>query len=54
MAIIVMKLTEGNEGYENSCYFKVKDSKDFWAMPRTDDPKGFVLGVLIEEREGGR
>lgn len=28
--------------------------KDFWTMPRTEDPKGLVLKALIEEREGGR
>jgi prevent-host-death family protein len=28
--------------------------KDFWAMPRTEDPKGLVLRALLEEREGGR
>jgi len=28
--------------------------KNFWAMPRPQDPKGLVLKALIEEREGGR
>jgi prevent-host-death family protein len=28
--------------------------KDFWSMPRPDDPKGLVLKALLEEREGGR
>jgi prevent-host-death family protein len=28
--------------------------KDFWALPRPEDPKGLVRRALIEEREGGR
>lgn len=28
--------------------------KDFWKMPRSEDPQGLVLKALIEEREGGR
>ncbi len=28
--------------------------KDFWAMPRAEDPKGLVLKALIEERKKGR
>ena len=28
--------------------------KDFWAMPRPEDPKGLVLKALLEEREEGR
>jgi prevent-host-death family protein len=28
--------------------------KDFWTMPRAEDPKGLVLKALLEEREGGR
>lgn len=28
--------------------------KDFWAMPRAEDPKGSVLQALLEEREEGR
>lgn len=28
--------------------------KDFWSMPRPEDPKGLVLKALLEEREGGR
>jgi prevent-host-death family protein len=28
--------------------------RDFWTMPRADDPKGLVLKALLEEREGGR
>lgn len=28
--------------------------KDFWKMPRADDPKGLVLKALLEEREAGR
>jgi len=28
--------------------------KDFWSMPRPEDPNGLVLKALLEEREGGR
>lgn len=28
--------------------------KDFWSMPKAEDPKGRVLRALIEERESGR
>ncbi len=28
--------------------------KDFWSMPRPEDPKGLILKALLEEREGGR
>ena len=28
--------------------------KDFWTLPRPEDPKGLVRRALIEEREGGR
>jgi prevent-host-death family protein len=28
--------------------------KDFWAMPRAEDPKGLVLKALLEERDEGR
>ena len=28
--------------------------KDFWAMPRGEDPKGLVLRALIEERGEGK
>lgn len=28
--------------------------KDFWAMPRPEDPEGSALKALIEEREAGR
>jgi len=28
--------------------------KDFWTMPRAEDPQGLVLKALLEEREGGR
>jgi prevent-host-death family protein len=28
--------------------------KDFWAMPRAEDPQGLVLKALLEEREEGR
>jgi hypothetical protein len=28
--------------------------KDFWKMPRSEDPEGLVLKALLEEREGGR
>ena len=28
--------------------------KDFWSMPRPEDPEGSVLKALLEEREGGR
>jgi prevent-host-death family protein len=28
--------------------------KDFWAMPRPEDPEGLTLKALLEEREGGR
>ena len=28
--------------------------KDFWSMPRVEDPKGLVLKALLEEREEGR
>ncbi|MBM4308813.1 MAG: type II toxin-antitoxin system prevent-host-death family antitoxin [Deltaproteobacteria bacterium] len=28
--------------------------KDFWSMPRSEDPKGLVLKALLEERENGR
>jgi hypothetical protein len=31
-----------------------KLSKNFWAMPRPDDPEGLVLKALLEERETGR
>jgi hypothetical protein len=28
--------------------------KDFWRMPRPDDPKDLVLKALLEEREAGK
>lgn len=28
--------------------------KDFWTLPRPEDPKGLVRRALIEEREEGR
>jgi prevent-host-death family protein len=28
--------------------------KDFWAMPRPEDPESLALKALIEEREAGR
>jgi prevent-host-death family protein len=28
--------------------------KDFWSMPRPEDPNGAVLSALLEERKGGR
>jgi len=28
--------------------------KDFWTMPRAEDPQGLVLKALLEEREEGR
>ena len=28
--------------------------KDFWTMPRPDDPKSLLLNALLEERETGR
>jgi len=28
--------------------------KDFWTMPRAEDPKCLVLKALLEERENGR
>jgi prevent-host-death family protein len=28
--------------------------KDFWTMPKAEDPQGLVLKALLEEREGGR
>ncbi len=28
--------------------------RDFWAMPRGEDPKGLVLRALIEERGEGK
>ena len=31
-----------------------KLSKDFWKMPRPDDPEDLVLKALLEEREDGR
>ncbi len=31
-----------------------KLSKDFWKIPRPEDPEGLVLKALLEEREGGR
>jgi prevent-host-death family protein len=33
---------------------KGKLPKDFWSMPKAEDPKGLVLKALIEERESGR
>jgi len=27
--------------------------KDFWNMPRAEDPQGLVLKALLEERNGG-
>jgi len=27
--------------------------KDFWTMPRGEDPKGLVLKALLEERDSG-
>jgi prevent-host-death family protein len=29
-------------------------SRAFWSLPRPKDPKGRVLGALLEEREQGR
>jgi prevent-host-death family protein len=29
-------------------------SRTFWSLPRPKDPKGRVLGALLEEREQGR
>ena len=28
--------------------------KDFWSMPRAEDPQGLVLKALLKEREQGR
>jgi prevent-host-death family protein len=28
--------------------------KDFWAMPRPEDPEGLALKALLEEREAGK
>ncbi len=28
--------------------------KDFWRIPRVEDPEGLVLKALLEEREAGR
>jgi prevent-host-death family protein len=28
--------------------------KDFWSMPRAEDPQGLVLKALLQEREEGR
>ena len=28
--------------------------KDFWKMPKAEDPEGLILRALLEEREGGR
>lgn len=28
--------------------------KDFWKIPRPEDPEGLVLKAFIEEREAGR
>jgi prevent-host-death family protein len=28
--------------------------KDFWKIPKPEDPKGLVLQALLEEREAGR
>jgi len=28
--------------------------KDFWTMPRAEDPQGLVLKALLKEREQGR
>lgn len=28
--------------------------KDFWTMPRAEDPQGLVLKALLQEREEGR
>ncbi|MFH0787336.1 MAG: type II toxin-antitoxin system prevent-host-death family antitoxin [Pseudomonadota bacterium] len=28
--------------------------KNFWTMPRPEDPRGLVLSALLEEREEGR
>ena len=28
--------------------------KDFWTLPRAEDPQGLVLKALLEEREEGR
>jgi hypothetical protein len=28
--------------------------KGFWTLPRTEDPKGLVLGALLEDREETR
>jgi prevent-host-death family protein len=29
-------------------------SKNFWALPRSEDPEGLVLRALLEERAEGR
>jgi len=29
-------------------------SKEFWALPRPEDPEGWVLQALLEERAEGR
>jgi len=31
-----------------------KIAKDFWNLPRAQDPEGLVLKALLDEREGGR
>ncbi len=31
-----------------------KVPKDFWRIPRPEDPEGLVLKALLEERETGR
>ena len=31
-----------------------KLSKDFWTMPKPEDPKGLIRSALLEEREEGR
>jgi hypothetical protein len=28
--------------------------KDFWKIPRPEDPEGLVLKALLEDREAGR
>jgi len=28
--------------------------KEFWTMPRAEDPQGLVLKALLEDRENGR
>ncbi len=28
--------------------------KDFWTMPKPEDPKGLIRSALLEEREEGR